>query len=250
MEKILVSVIMPAYNAGAYIEEAIRSVMAQTEKNWELLVLDDGSSDHTCAVVGKLAAEDHRVKLLKNPQNLGAARTRNRGFDLCKGQFVALLDSDDVWKPEKLEMQLRLLAETGADFTYCSYAIMDEQGAKAKQDYLVPAQVSFDSLLRENCIGCSTVMLKRELVEAHRFTPDFYHEDYVLWLELTKEGFRGVGCTEVLVSWRYIATSRSFDKKKAAQNRWRIYRDYLKLPLWKSIGAFAGYALNGLKKYL
>ncbi len=250
MKKLLVSVIMPAYNAEDYIEEAIRSVMAQTVTDWELFVLDDGSTDHTCAIVEALEKEDFRVRLLRNEKNLGAANTRNRGFELSRGRYVALLDSDDAWKPEKLETQIALLEKTGADFTYCSYAIVDAKGDPAKGDYIVPVEISFESLLRENCIGCSTVLLKQEVVEKHRFTPNFFHEDYVLWLQLLQAGLRGVGCTQVLASWRYIATSRSFDKKNAAKNRWRIYRDYLKLPLWKSAWAFCGYALAGLKKYL
>lgn len=249
MERPCVSVIMPAYNAGAYIEEAIRSVMAQTVTDWELLVLDDGSSDDTCARVAALAAEDPRIQLLPNENNLGAANTRNRGFDLCRGLHVALLDSDDRWMPEKLEKQLALLEQTGADFTYCSYSIVDGEGKRAKNDYIVPAEVSFEGLLRENCIGCSTVVLRREVAERYRFTPNFFHEDYVLWLQLTRDGLRGVGCTQVLCAWRYIATSRSFDKKKAALNRWRIYRQYLKLPLWKSAAAFVGYVTASLKKY-
>ncbi len=250
METPLVSIVMPAFNAGKYIEAAIRSVQAQTLRDWELLVLEDGSSDDTSAIVTALAAEDPRIRLLPNGENLGVARTRNRGFDLCRGQYVALLDSDDLWHPEKLETQIGLLERSGADFTYCSYAIIDGEGKPAKADYIVPGQVTFETLLRENVIGCSTVVLRRAVVEKHRFTPDFYHEDYVLWLQLLQAGLKGVGCTQVLASWRHIANSRSFDKKNAAKNRWHIYRDYLKLPLGKAICAFAGYTVNGLKKYL
>ena len=105
-----VSVIMPAYNAAAYIEEAIRSVMAQTYGAWRLLVLDDGSADDTVGIVQRLAAEEPRITLLRNAENLGAARTRNRGWDLCDEGYVAFLDSDDRWHPEKLAAQM---AEAG-----------------------------------------------------------------------------------------------------------------------------------------
>ncbi len=249
METPLVSIVMPAYNAGAYIEEAIRSVQAQTLEDWELLVLDDGSSDETCRLAAALAAEDPRILLLPNKENLGTARTRNRGLALCRGQYVALLDSDDLWQPEKLEAQIALLEQSGADFSYCSYAIVDGEGKRARADYIVPEQAALGSLLRENYIGCSTVLLRRELVESNGFDPNFYHEDYVLWLQLLQMGLRGVGCTQVLAAWRYLPNSRSFDKKNAAKNRWRIYRDYLKLPFWKSALTFAGYALAGVKKY-
>lgn len=245
----LVSVIMPAYNVGRYIETAIRSVMAQTITDWELLVLDDGSSDGTCAVAERLAAEDPRIRLLHNGTNLGAARTRNRGFDLCGGAYVALLDSDDFWHPDKLEKQLEQIERTGADFSCCSYAIVDAEGNRTKSDYIVPERVDFEKLLRENVIGCSTVLLRREIVEKHRFRADYFHEDYVLWLELLRAGYQAVGCTQVLASWRYIHSSRSFDKRRSAKNRWRIYRDYLKLPLLKRIVVFIRYAAAGLRKY-
>lgn len=245
----IVSVIMPAYNAGAYIEVAIRSVMAQTVQDWELLVLDDGSSDDTCAVVQRLAEEDQRVKLIRNPENLGAAQTRNRGFTLSVGEYVALLDSDDVWMPEKLEKQLAEMEQKGADFSCTSYAVIDGDGNQAKTDYLVPENIDYDRLLWENVIGCSTVVLRRELIEKHQFCPDYFHEDYVLWLQLLQQGYRAIGCTQVLAQWRYIATSRSFNKVKSARNRWKIYRNYLKLPLLQSIRLFCAYAVAGFRKY-
>ena len=112
-----VSVIMPAYNAGRFLEKAIRSVMAQTVTNWELLVLDDGSSDDTLIIAQRLAQADSRIRVLPNECNMGVAKTRNRGLDLCRGEYVALLDSDDVWYPQKLEAQLALMRETGADLS-------------------------------------------------------------------------------------------------------------------------------------
>ena len=223
--------------------------MDQTLTDWELLVIDDGSSDGTCAVVEQLAREDERIRFLKNEKNMGAAATRNRGFELCRGDFVALLDSDDIWAPEKLSRQLDLMQRSGAELCYSSYAVIDGTGNKAKADYLVPETVDFEGLLRENVIGCSTVMLRRSIIEKYRFHTDYFHEDYVLWLQLLQAGYRAVGCGEVLVKWRLIETSRSFNKLQSAKNRWKIYRDYLHLPLGRSIRAFAAYMTAGLKKY-
>lgn len=245
-----ISVIMPAYNMEQYIETAIRSVMVQTFADWELLVLDDRSRDRTCAIVESLAAEDDRIRLIRMENNSGVAKVRNRGFELSRGEFIALLDSDDTWLPKKLETQLARLGESGADFTYCSYGIIDEEGKLAKNDYIVPERVDFEHLLRENVIGCSTVMLRRELVERYRFDAKFYHEDYVLWLQLLQAGFKAVGCTEVLSHWRYIKNSRSYNKAKSARNRWIIYRQYLKLPFWKSVGVLHAYTVAGMKKYM
>ena len=244
-----VSVIMPAYNAEKYVEAAIRSVMAQTVTSWELLVLDDGSKDRTAQIVQQLAMEDPRVRFLPNAANIGCAGTRNRGLDLCQGEYVAFLDSDDIWHPQKLETQLALAKDSGADLLYCYYAIVDAEGAPAKDDYLVPARVDFSDLLRENVIGCSTVMLSRALVDRYRFTTDFYHEDYVLWLQILRDGYQAAGSQEVLVQWRFLENSRSFNKRKSAKNRWRIYRNYLKLPLWRSVWCFLAYAYHALKKY-
>lgn len=244
-----VTVIMPAYNAERFIEEAIRSVMGQTVGDWELLVIDDGSRDGTCAVAQRLAAEDPRIRLLRNDTNMGVARTRNRGFDLCRSPYVALLDSDDAWHPEKLERQLTRLEESGADLCYTSYGIMGIRSQKVRADYLVPEQADFKRLLKENVIGCSTVLLKTGLVRQYHFETDLHHEDYALWVRLLHDGFRAAGCAEVLTQWRLVENSRSFDKRKSARSRWVIYRDYLKLPLHESLWAFGNYAFASVKKY-
>lgn len=246
----LVSVIMPAYNAEPYIEAAIRSVMEQTVHDWELIVLDDCSGDGTCAIAQRLAAEDGRIRLLRNGENMGVARTRNRGFELCAGQYVALLDSDDVWHPDKLEKQLARLTQTGAELSYTSYAIVGADGKKVKADYLVPQWATFDQLLKQNVIGCSTVMMTARIAKSHQFRTDFYHEDYVLWLQLLRSGCKAAGCTEVLADWRHIENSRSFDKRRAVRNRWRIYREYLGLSVPKSLWLIANYGAASLKKYL
>lgn len=249
MTEPLISVIMPAYNAERFIAEAICSVQTQTYENWELLILDDGSSDQTCSIAEKFARQDSRIRLLKNEKNMGVARTRNRGFDLCRGELVALLDSDDVWHEDKLARQLDLLRRSGADLAYSSYAIVDLSGQKVRADYIVPEEVGFRELLKENVIGCSAVLLRSELLEKNRFLPDYFHEDYVLWLQLLRDGHRAVGCREVLVNWRFVENSRSFNKKRAARNRWRIYRSYLQLPLHRSLWAFGHYAVRCLRKY-
>ena len=246
----LISVIMPAYNAERFIEAAINSVRAQTVTDWELIVLDDCSGDGTRSVAERLAAEDSRIRLVCRAQNSGgAAVVRNQGLDLCSGDYVAFLDSDDIWLPEKLEKQLRKMNDADAQVCYTSYQVIGADGAPAKNDYLVPESTDFEKLLRENVIGCSTVVLRRSIAEAYRFRTDFYHEDYLLWLQLLKDGFRAVGCAEPLVKWRFVENSRSFNKGNSAKNRWRIYREYLKLPLLTAIRAFCAYAAAGLKKY-
>ena len=244
-----VSVVMPLYNAEAYIEQAICSVKAQSMEDWELIVIDDGSSDASLEIAQAFAAEDSRIQVLRNEQNMGVSRTRNRGIALSRGEYIALLDSDDVWYPEKLRCQLARMAEEKADFCYSSYAIIGADGGKVKGDYLVPEQITFEEMLRENVFCCSSMIARAEVFQKIGFREDFYHEDYVFGLQVLQDGYRAAGCKELLLGWRYIENSRSFNKVKSAQNRWRIYREYLKLPFVRSVSLFVSYTFSGLRKY-
>ena len=243
----LVSIIMPAFNGEAYIADAIRSVLAQSYACWELLILDDGSADRTAEIAEAFEKADSRIHLLRNPQNLGAAQTRNRGFELAKGDWVALLDCDDVWHADKLEKQLALAPR--GEILYCSYALMDESG-KHLSDFLVPEATDYEAMLRESVLSCSTVLLRRSILAGHRFSAEYYHEDYVFWLELLKAGYRAVACPKVLADYRLVKGSRSSDKRNSAKNRWLIYRQVEKLSVWKSAVVFAAYACNALRKHV
>lgn len=144
----LVSVIMPAYNAEKYIGEAVASVCAQTYENWELLILDDGSADRTVEIAESYAQQDARIQVLRNPQNMGVARTRNRGFDLAQGEWIALLDSDDRWRAQKLEKQLALAVRSGSQLLYTSYALFAD-AEREMRVYRVPQSVDYRRLLGE-----------------------------------------------------------------------------------------------------
>lgn len=244
-----VSVIMPAYNAQNYIKEAIESVLNQTMGDLELLVLDDGSKDNTVAIAKELERKDARVRVLINEKNMGVARTRNRGIDMSKGEYIAFLDSDDVWRKEKLEKQIALAQTTGADIIYSSYALVSENGKRKYNDFIVPATTSFKEMLRCNVLGCSTVLLSKKAKENHRFSTEYYHEDYVLWLALMQDGFKAAGVTECLVDYRVMEVSRSSNKIDSAKKRWIIYRDFLKLSYAKCIYYSFLYAVTGLLKF-
>lgn len=244
-----VTIIMPVYNCERYIEAAIQSVILQTYPHWELIVIDDGSSDSTCSIVRKMEQKDSRIKLLRNPENMGTARTRNRGLDLSAGDYVAFLDSDDTWQPDKLLLQIQKMQRENGDISYTSYAIIDNEGNAIKKTYIVPETTTFDDLLKENVIGCSTVMLSGDMAKKYRFIQDFYHEDYCLWLDMLCDGCKAVGCTETLVNWRLIENSRSFNKKNSALKRWKIYREYLGLSYIKSMSLLCRYFIRGIRKY-
>ncbi len=244
----LVSVIMPAYNAERFIEGAIASVVSQSISDWELLVIDDCSTDGTYEAA--LRQKDPRICVLRNDVNLGVAKTRNRGIDLAKGKYIAFLDSDDLWHPQKLRKQLEMLEAENADLCYCSYEIIGIDGEKVRKDYMVSPTACFEDILKENYIQCSSMLLRSAIAKKYLFNTEFFHEDYILGLDILKDGNKAVGCTQLLLKWRYLENSRSFNKMKAAKNRWRIYRHYLHLPLYQAVFVFVNYTLAGFRKYL
>lgn len=249
MKTPVISVIMPAYCCERFIGEAINSVLSQTYQDFELLVIDDCSNDGTADIIREFAQRDLRVVYLHNEQNMGVAKTRNRGIGESRGKYIALLDSDDVWDPRKLERQLALLQECDASIAYCSYGFIDENSKVIKKAFIVPEKTDFQHMLTSSVISCSTALISAELLKAHTFRSDIYHEDYALWMELLAIPVSAAGDKEILAYYRQVSGSRNSEKLHAAAERWRIFRVNLNLGLLKSIWYFAGYAINGVMKY-
>jgi teichuronic acid biosynthesis glycosyltransferase TuaG len=246
----VVSVIMPAYNAERFIRQAINSVRAQTFEDWELIVVDDCSTDETASVAEGLAHEDNRISVVRNGHNSGVSRTRNRGIDLSKGEFIALLDSDDYWNPKKLDKQLGLIRKEQADIAYCSYAIVDERGNKKANDFIVPSVATFDGTLVQSVMSCSTVLIRRSSLGSQRFSSEVCHEDLALWLDLLRSGCKAVGNEEVLAAYRIVCGSRTSNRFMSAVHRWDLFRNHLHLPLGTCIGLISRYGWFAVRKYL
>lgn len=245
----LVSVIMPAYNAEMFVGEAINSVIAQTLTDWELLVIDDCSTDDTYRIVAEFAEKDSRIHLIKNESNMRVAKTRNKGMALCNGQYVALLDSDDCYKPDMLQRMVDCARKTNADIVYCSYELVDEQGTKVCNDFIVPEQTDFEKSLVRSVISGSNVLITREIAKNNQFPTNMYHEDIALWFRLLRDGATARGVTEVMTSYRQRANSKTANKLTSAVRRWSIYRKWLKLPIYQCIGYMVRYAYYGVIKY-
>lgn len=245
----LVTVVMPAYNAETYIEEAIRSVLNQTVEDLELIVIDDCSTDGTRICIEKLAKEDLRIRTVCNEKNLGVAHTRNKGLDIARGSYVALLDCDDIWYPKKLEKQLKIAQDTNTDIVYCGYAMIDDTGKKICEDFFVPPVTTFDDMLIQSVISCSTALLTREVADHYRFGSEYYHEDYVLWLQMLRDGKRAAGIAEPQAAYRVLTNSRASNKISSALRRWKIYRGYLGYSFFRSTWLLFRYAILGTKKY-
>ena len=245
----LVSVIMPAYNAARFIAEAIVSVINQTVTDWELLIIDDCSTDDTLKIAETFSSKESKIKVIKNAVNMGVAKTRNRGMDICNGRYVALLDSDDYWMPNFLEKALACAEETKADIVYTSYEMVDQENNKVCNDFIVPEKTSFEESIVRSVITCSTVLLTSNIAKEQRFPTNMYHEDIALWFELLRDGKTARGVTDVLAAYRQSPNSRSSDKIRSACRRWTIYRKHLKLPLAKSVITMIRYAYLGVLKF-
>ena len=248
-EEKMVSVILPVYNAENSLKDTIDSALSQSHLNLELIIIDDCSTDGSLRIARQCAENDARIRVLNNCVNRSVAFCRNCGIEAARGEYIAFLDSDDIWVQDKLERQISLLIETGSQFTCASYDFIDSEGKPVLRPHYVPDKLDFQSILRENVILCSSVCVDAALLKEHIFRDDYYHEDYVLWLELFRLPIRIVTDRSILTHYRFINTSRSYNKLRSAKERWRIYRDFLNMSIFESLYYISQYAVNGLKKY-
>lgn len=249
-ETMLISVVMPVYNAEKYIGQAIESVKKQTYHEWELIIVDDCSHDRSLEIAKAYEKIDSRIHVEQLEKNSGVAVARNYGIKKANGEYIALLDSDDIWVDDKLEKQLEIANLSKANIIYCSYDFIDENGCQIKKPFVVPENTNYNQMLVSSVISCSTVLIEADLLKKHLFRPEFYHEDYVLWMELLAvPGIKASGEKKVLAHYRQVSGSRSNNKWNAAKERWNTYRDALKLNFFKSAVVFVKYAINGVRKY-
>lgn len=246
----LVSIIMPCYNAERYVAQSIESVLAQTYQNWELLITDDGSTDKSVEIVSKYCIKDDRISILVPDEHQGIARTRNMSIARANGKFVAFLDSDDIWYPEKLEKQVGYMLENDLAFTYSSYEIIDAQGDSKNRVVKDAGVVGYKKYLRNTIICCGTVVVDKEKT-GHFATPIIKtSEDMSLWLSIMKRGFDAYPVPGPLHKYRITPGSASSNKFKAACDVWRVYRKIEKLSLPTSVFNFVCYTFNAVKKHV
>ena len=243
-----VSIIMPAYNCERFIADAIRSVLAQTYTEWELLIVDDCSTDDTAAVVASF--DDQRIHYQRNAHTMGAALTRNEALKKAKGRYIAFLDSDDVWTPDKLEKQIAFMAQKGCAFSFTDYQIMEEDGSLTGKRLHMPASLTYHQYLRNTAIGCLTIVIDRQQTGDFLMPNIKSSHDMALWLLIMKRGFVAYALPECLASYRLVATSNTAKKWKAAQDVWRVYRDIEHLSIVYAAFCFCGYAIHAVLKRL
>lgn len=242
------SVIMPAYNCEKYIGAAIDSVLGQTFTDLEIIVVDDCSPDGCSDKVHQYMENDKRVRYIRHKQNKGVAEARNTGVNMASGEYIAFLDSDDVWLPDKLAKQMQMLQESASVLCYTGARFIDDDGRDLQKNIDIPVTVNYESILHGNVVVCSSVLVKRDVLLEYPMERSDLQEDYITWLRILKAYGQGCGINEPLVYYRLAKGSKSRSKINSAMMTWKTYR-YIGLGLYESIQCFAGYVRHGIKRY-
>ena len=248
----LVSVILPVYNSERSIEVAVSSVLNQTFTNVELIVVNDASTDRTREICESLAAKDSRIVLVSNEKNIGTLETRHKGISMAMGEWIAFIDADDLWQPDKLEKQVALQKSTGCDLVYTASAFIDDDGKLYDWIMHVPTEVEYKKLLRQNVIPNSSVFMRKK--DFVKYSPPEerehdMHEDFACWLCMLRAGLTARGIDEPLLTYRISKKSSTSNKMKASVLNMNTYK-YVGLGFFERNYYQMCYAFNGIKKYL
>lgn len=245
----LVSVIVPVYNAEQYLKETLDSIINQTYKDIEILCVDDMSKDSSREILKEYSSIHRNIKPIFLEKNAGVSNARNIGISNAKGRYIAFLDSDDVWLPEKIEKQINFMKKNSYSFTFTSYRFMDGNSNELNTIVHAKNELDYERLLKHNAIACLTVVIDRYVIE-DIFMPNIHHEDYVTWLSILKKGYKAHGLDELLAMYRTRSNSLSGNKLKAASWTWNILRNVEKLGLIKSLYCFSYYAIINVYKHI
>ena len=242
----MVSIIVPVYNAAGYIAETIQMVCDQTYKDWELILVDDASTDNSVAVIKEvIAARKKRIRLIEKMRNAGAAAARNTGIDASAGRYIAFLDADDIWKADKLEKQIAFMESSGAAFSFHSYEFGDEDAKPTGRVVHAPATLSYKQALSRTVIFTTTVMFDTEKIDMEIIhMPQVPSEDTATWWRILKSGYTAYGLDENLAIYRRPRGSLSSNKLQAIKRIWFLYRNICNLSVAASLFYFGGWAVR------
>ena len=230
-----------------FIGETILSVQNQSYENWEMLIVDDGSTDQSATKIKDIIEGDSRIRLLSLKQNVGAAKARNLAIQEARGRYIAFLDSDDIWLPHKLKTQLLFMEEMNIAFSYASYSLIDENGNELNREVSAPKSVDYHYLVGNTIIGCLTVMIDREKIPYVEM-PSIQPEDTALLLNLLHERYEAKGIQQVLEKYRIVTNSVSRNKIRAAFRYWKLLREQERLNSVQIFYYFSKYAYHAYKK--
>jgi teichuronic acid biosynthesis glycosyltransferase TuaG len=250
MKNNLVSIITPSYNSKNFIKETINSVISQTYEDWEMIIVDDCSKDDSVKFIQELIKDEKRIKLIKLDENIGAAMARNKALEMAQGRYIAFLDSDDIWLPQKLDIQLNFMKENNYAFTFTSYIPFSEDGKEEFSLIQAPKELNYSGYCKNTIIGCLTVIIDKQQVGEFQMPNIKSSHDMALWLLILKRGFNAYGLNESLAKYRLVSTSNTAKKYKAIFDVWKVYREIEKINLIKSSWYFINYLFNAIKKRL
>ncbi|MCM1257605.1 MAG: glycosyltransferase [Roseburia sp.] len=246
----LVSVITPVYNAEKYIGKTIESILSQTYQDIELILVDDCSTDNSEKIIKKYCKKNSNIVYFKQKTNRGAAVARNTALKIAKGRYVAFLDSDDIWYPEKTKKQLELMLEKESPFSYTAIEMINDQGNLVKSKRNVRTSIDYKYLLHNTMIATSSVIIDRNVLGDFQMPLRRGGQDYATWLMLLREGIIARGINEALVQYRLSNNSLSSNKFKSIQQVWQIQTENESISRPKAVLNVFCFGVNALKKYL
>ncbi|MBZ9627128.1 glycosyltransferase [Psychroflexus sp. CAK57W] len=245
----LVSIITPVYNAEKYIEETLKSVSNQTYSNWEHVLVDDCSSDHSVEIIEELAKTDQRIKVIKLSENSGPAVARNKAIDIATGRYLAFLDADDIWFDFHLKDSLEFMNSSGYDFVFASYKRADENLNFIYSDFEVPAKVSYTDILKTNSISCLTAVVDIKNLGKKKMPLIRKRQDMGLWLNYLKDTAYAYGIKQPHAIYRIRENSLSRNKFNLIKYQWEFYRKVEHLSVLNSFYYLVIWTYSGYKKY-
>jgi glycosyltransferase involved in cell wall biosynthesis len=245
-----VSIITPVFNAAKWLPSALASVKAQTLSDWEHIVVDDRSADESMSILASEAERDPRIQVMQMPENGGPSAARNLAMKAAQGRYLAFLDADDLWVPQKLERCVTWIESGEYELIYHDYRHLSHDGLRVGPVVAGPEVLDFETLHTRRGFGnCLTMVIDRTRVQNFRFPQNcpYLHEDFCALLSFVQEGHRGHRLPEELGFYRVSANSRSGNKWNAAAQTWKIYRNESKLPAFKAAYWWLQYAWRGVQ---
>ena len=247
-----VSIIMPLYNSEKFLKHAVHSVQSQTYPKWELVIVDDASTDNSLEEARKLAQSDPRIKVFSSSVNRGISATRNAALEKATGRYIAFLDDDDLWAKEKLRKQIFFMKKSGAALSHTSYAFINSEGTIMPVGRInVDRKLNLTQYMKTTQIGMSTVMIDRQKIPNISFPKDNeLGEDARVWMNFMRQGYVFEGLNKILTLYRVYKGQRSFNKFEMAASTLKRYWSQKDFPAYKRFYYFLNYAYHGVEKRL
>lgn len=245
----IVSVITPVYNAEKHLKSMLQSVLSQTYAEIEIVLVDDCSNDGSAKIIRDIAREHSEIRYYRQEENMGAGVARNKALEMANGRYVAFLDADDEWKPEKIERQLGIMNEKGTPFCYTAIEMIDENNKLIKEKRSVVESINYQFLLKNTMIATSSVVVDRKFYGDFRMHNRRGGQDYATWLGLLRNGVIARGINESFVRYRITKDSLSSNKMKSIRQIWEIQTQDEHISKPSALIHIAQWCVNSIKKY-